>query len=268
MLLAARNTGPLDGPVLRAAAAVELLHMATLVHDDVLDGAELRRGLPTVARTYGDEMAVSTGNFLLAQAFAELAGTGDAAAVAALAEVAWGLSEGERLQADDAFRTTVTVDDYLRRCRLKTADLFSVACRLGAQMTGLGRETVEALGAFGDSLGLSFQMLDDILDLTGDEAVTGKRRGADLRDGTVTLPIVLAIEARPDIGPRLVTCRDNETCLEGVVDDVLASGSIERARALALEFVDDARGRLADCPSGFERELLDELAGSLVDRYS
>ncbi len=105
MLLAARNTGPLDGPVLRAAAAVELLHMATLVHDDVLDGAELRRGLPTVARTYGDEMAVSTGNFLLAQAFAELAGSGDAAAVAALSEVAWGLSEGERLQADDAFRT-------------------------------------------------------------------------------------------------------------------------------------------------------------------
>ena len=268
VLLAARNTAPLEGAVVDAAAAVELLHMATLVHDDVLDGADLRRGLPTVARTYGDEMAVSTGNFLLAQAFAVLAETGDEAAVAALAEVAWGLSEGERLQADDAFRVTVTVDDYLRRCRLKTADLFSVACRLGAQVTGLGDETVVALGAFGDSLGLSFQMLDDILDLTGDENVTGKRRGADLRDGTVTLPLVLAIAARPDIGPRLITCRDNETCLEGVLDDVLAGDSIERARAMALDFVDDARGRLADCPSGFERELLDELAGSLVDRYS
>ena len=268
VLLAARNTGPLDGPVLRAAAAVELLHMATLVHDDVLDGAELRRGLPTVARTYGDEMAVSTGNFLLAQAFAELAGAGDATAVAALSEVAWGLSEGERLQAADAFRTSVTVEDYIRRCRLKTADLFSVACRLGAQMTGLGPETVEALGAFGDSLGLSFQMLDDILDLTGDEAVTGKRRGADLRDGTVTLPIVLAIEARPDIGPRLLACRENATCLEGVVDDVLASGSIERARGMALDFMNEARRRLADCPSGFEHELLDELAASMVDRYS
>jgi len=268
VLLAARNTAPLEGAVVDAAAAVELLHMATLVHDDVLDGADLRRGLPTVARTYGDEMAVSAGNFLLAQAFAVLAETGDEAAVAALAEVAWGLSEGERLQADDAFRVTVTVDDYLRRCRLKTADLFSVACRLGAQVTGLGEETVVALGAFGDSLGLSFQMLDDVLDLTGDENVTGKRRGADLRDGTVTLPLVLAIAARPDIGPRLITCRDNETCLEGVLDDVLASGSIERARAMALEFVDDARGRLAECPSGFERELLDELAGSLVDRYS
>ncbi len=268
VLLAARNTGPLDGAVTRAAAAVELLHMATLVHDDVLDGAELRRGLPTVARTYGDQMAISTGNYLLAQAFAELAGSGDAAAVAELSEVAWGLSEGERLQADDAFRTTVSVDDYLHRCRLKTADLFSAACRLGARMSGLGDETVEALGAFGDSLGLSFQMLDDILDLTGDEAVTGKRRGADLRDGTVTLPIVLAIATRPDIGPRLLTCRDNETCLEGVVDDVRESGSIERARAMALDFMNEARRRLAACPSGFERELLDELAGSMVDRYS
>jgi len=268
VLLAARNTAPLEGAVVNAAAAVELLHMATLVHDDVLDGADLRRGLPTVARTYGDEMAVSVGNFLLAQAFAVLAETGDTAAVDELAEVAWGLSEGERLQAGDAFRITVTVDEYLHRCRLKTADLFSVACRLGAQVTGLGDETVAALGEFGGSLGLSFQMLDDVLDLTGDESVTGKRRGADLRDGTVTLPLVLAIAARPDIGPRLITCRDNETCLEGVLDDVVASGSIERARAMALDFVNEARGRLAGCPSGFERELLDELAGSLVDRYS
>jgi len=268
VLLSARNTGPLDGPVLRAATAVELVHMATLVHDDVLDQADLRRGLPTVACSYGDQMAVSTGNFLLAQAFGELADTGDASAVTDLSEVAWGLSEGERLQAGDAFRLTVTVDDYLRRCRLKTADLFAVACRLGAQLSGLGDENVTALGAFGDSLGLSFQILDDILDLTGDEAVTGKRRGTDLRDGTVTLPIVLALEAQPDIGPRLATCHDDETCLAQVVDDVLASGSVDGARAIALDFMNRARALLAACPGGFERELLDELAGSLVDRYN
>jgi len=265
VLLSARHTRP---PVLRAASAVELVHMATLVHDDVLDQADLRRGLPTVARSYGDQMAVSTGNFLLAQAFAELSDTGDAGAVADLSEVAWGLSEGERLQAADAFRLTVTVDDYLQRCRLKTADLFAVACRLGARLSGLGDENVAALGAFGDSLGLSFQILDDILDLTGDEAVTGKRRGTDLRDGTVTLPIVLALEARPEIGPRLVTCRDNETCLEGVVEDVLACGSIEGARTIALDFMNKARALLGACPGGFERELLDKLAGSMVDRYN
>ncbi|HMK92663.1 MAG TPA: polyprenyl synthetase family protein [Thermoleophilia bacterium] len=268
VLLAARNTGPLDGPVLRAAAAVELLHMATLVHDDVLDGADLRRGLPTVAKQYGDDMAVSTGDFLLAQAFAELSATADRRAVALLSEVAWGLSEGERLQALDAFNLSVGVDDYLRRCRLKTADLFSAACRLGALLTGLSDETVEALGAFGDSLGLAFQILDDIIDLTGDEAVTGKRRGADLRDGTVTLPIVLALEARPEIGPRLEGCRHDETSLAGVLDEVLASGGAERAREIALQFMDEARRRLADCPGGFERELLDELAVSLMDRYS
>ena len=268
VLLSARNTAPHDGAVLRAAAAVELLHMATLVHDDVLDGADLRRGLPTVVRQYGPEMAVSTGNYLLAQAFSELTATGDRRAVALLSEVAWGLSEGERLQAADAFNAAVGLDDYLRRCRLKTADLFSAACRLGALLSGLGTESVDALGAFGDSLGLSFQILDDILDLTGDEFVTGKRRGADLRDGTVTLPIVLALEARPDIGPRLERCRDDEAVLAEVLDQVVASGGIERARELALGFMDEARRRLAECPGGFERELLDELAGSLVDRYS
>ena len=126
--IGARATGlPFDpSKTRRLGACMEMIHMATLVHDDVLDGADLRRGLPTVARTYGDEMAVSTGNFLLAQAFAELAGSGDAAAVAALSEVAWGLSEGERLQAADAFRTSVTVEDYIRRCRL---NFHPVQCR-------------------------------------------------------------------------------------------------------------------------------------------
>ena len=188
--------------------------MATLVHDDVLDGAELRRGLPTVSAntaTKWPSRPATTCWRRLRRARRRRRRRGGPA----LAEVAWGLSEGERLQADDAFRTTVTVEEYMRRCRLKTADLFSAACRLGAQMTGLSGETVAALGDFGDSLGLSFQMLDDILDLTGDEAVTGKRRGADLRDGTVTLPIVLALEARPESGPRLLAAATTRPASRG-----------------------------------------------------
>jgi geranylgeranyl pyrophosphate synthase len=267
VLLAARNTAPLDGAVMRAAAAVELLHMATLVHDDVLDGAELRRGHPTVLEQFGAEAAVSTGNYLLAQAFNQLVQARDPVALELLSRVALGLSEGERLQAADAFSASLTVDEYLHRCRLKTADLFAACGRLGAMLTGLSADTVEALAAFGDSLGLAFQILDDILDLTGDQADTGKRQGTDLRDGTVTLPIVFALEARPDIGPRLERCTGDETILEGVVADVVASGGVERARKLALDYLEDARGRLASCRGGFERELLNELAGSVVDRY-
>jgi len=267
VLLAARNTASLDGAVVRAAASVELLHMATLVHDDVLDGAELRRGRPTVLKQFGGEAAVSAGNYLLAQAFNQLVKTRDPVAVELLSRVALGLSEGERLQAADAFSATLTVDQYLHRCRLKTADLFAACGRLGALITGLSADTVEALAAFGDSLGLAFQILDDILDLTGDEAATGKRRGTDLRDGTVTLPILFALEARPEIGPRLEHCTDDEAVLDGVVADVVESGGVERARKLALDYLQDARGRLATCRGGFERELLNELAGSVVDRY-
>ena len=175
--------------------------------------------------------------------------------------------KGERLQAGDAFRESVTVDEYLHRCRLKTADLFAACGRLGAHLSGLSADTVEALAAFGDSLGLAFQILDDILDLTGEEAETGKRRGTDLRDGTVTLPIVFALEARPDIGPRLERCGDDPAVVDGVIADVVATGGVERARKLALDYMQDARARLAACRGGFERELLNELAGSVVDRY-
>jgi geranylgeranyl pyrophosphate synthase len=268
VLLAARNTAPLEGAVVRAAVAVELLHMATLVHDDVLDGATLRRGAATVFSEYGPEAATAVGDFLLAQSFAQLAQSRDPAAVDLLSAVALGLSEGERLQAADAYRATLTVDEYLHRCRLKTADLFAACGRLGAMITGLSDDAVEALGAFGDSLGLAFQIFDDILDLTGDPAVTGKQRGTDLRDGTVTLPIVMALEARPDIGPRLERCRDDEAVVVEIIRDVEESGAVERARHLAVEYVEAARVLLSECQGGFEKELLNELAGSVVDRYS
>jgi geranylgeranyl pyrophosphate synthase len=267
VLLAARNTADL-GSVVDAAAAVELLHMATLVHDDVLDAAELRRGRPTVVAGYGASTAVATGDFLLAASFAQLARTGDSRAVDLLAKAAVGLSEGERLQADDAFRVTLTVDEYLRRCRLKTADLFAACGRLGALLTGLDETTVEALGAFGVALGLAFQIFDDVLDLTGDEQAMGKRRGTDLRDGTITLPIVMALEAGPDIGPRLEACATDDAVAAALIADVAGCGAIERAREMALAFIDDARARLEESQGGFERELLTELAGSVVDRYS
>jgi geranylgeranyl pyrophosphate synthase len=268
VLLAARNAAPLDGAVIRAASAVELLHMATLVHDDVLDGAELRRGRPTVARQFGAEVAVSTGDYLLAQAFNQLALARDPRALELLSEVALGLSEGERLQAADAFRVSLTVDEYVRRCRLKTADLFAACGSLGALLTGLSDDAVDAMGAFGRSLGLAFQILDDILDLTGEEEATGKRLGTDLRDGTVTLPIVLAIEERPDIADRLPLCADDEVVRAEVLRDVVASSAIVRSRELAVRYVEQARAGLESSRGGFERQLLTELAGSIVDRLA
>ncbi|HEY4996343.1 MAG TPA: polyprenyl synthetase family protein, partial [Solirubrobacteraceae bacterium] len=191
VVLAAESAGgPPDTPdgeerLIRAAVAVELVHSATLVHDDLIDGALLRRGHPTVAATAGRQVAVATGDLLFSRAFAELARNGDPAQLRALSEASSALAEGELLQREDAYASHVAVERYLRRCELKTAALFEAACRLGALTGAEGSPALaEALGAFARRIGLAFQMLDDILDVSGPVERTGKARGTDLLDGT------------------------------------------------------------------------------------
>jgi geranylgeranyl pyrophosphate synthase len=268
VLLCARRSAPLDDAVVHAAAAVELLHMATLVHDDVLDGAALRRGRPTVVSESGAAVATSVGNYLFAGAFAEVVASGDPRAVARLSDVAAGLSEGEVHQMREAYDVHVSPESYLRRCTLKTADLFAVSCRLGAQVTGVEESSVVQLEDFGRLLGLAFQIFDDILDFTGDESRTGKKLGTDVRDGTVTLPLVYALEASPELAP-LVSLRDKSADqVAEVVAEVCLSGALARARESALAYIAAARERLAACRADVEKDLLGELAGQVVDRYS
>ena len=182
--------------VLRAAVAVELVHSATLVHDDVLDAAPLRRGRPTVVATAGRAMATATGDLLFSRAFAELAGGGSAEAVRVLSDASSALAQGELLQREDAWDATISRERYEQRCDLKTARLFEAACRLGA-LGGDG--DADLLGRFGRSIGLAFQLLDDVLDVSGPAERTGKHRGTDLLDGTVTLPLILARERDPEL---------------------------------------------------------------------
>lgn len=267
-LLCARPGRPLGEPVLRAAVAVELLHMASLVHDDVLDRAELRRGRPTVAREFGVDLAVSAGNHLMACAFMELAGAGHPPAVEVLSRTAVGLSEGEILQRDEAHDVRATQVAYERRCERKTAGLFAAACRLGAMLSGAGEETIAAVGEYGRLSGLAFQVFDDILDCTGDEVTTGKQPGADVRDGTITLPLIYLLETRPDLAPVLGAAQPSERDVAAVLEAVAASDALERARAVALRYIDQARSVLDRCSDPIERELLDEIAAQVVDRYS
>ena len=263
-LLCSRRDAELTEPVLRAAASVELLHMATLVHDDILDRAELRRGRATVAHEFGADIAVSSGNFLLARAFTELVG----ARVALLSAAAVGLSEGEVLQRDDAHRVTVTAADYERRCERKTADLFAAACGLGATLSGAGDQVAAAVTEFGRLIGLAFQVFDDILDLSGDEQAIGKRPGADVRDGTITLPLILALECRPGLGALLARAAIDDSDVDVVLAEVGRCGALEGARAVALGYIEQARMVLDACPDLVERELLNEVAARVVDRYS
>jgi len=251
--------------LVRAATAVELVHSATLVHDDVLDAAALRRGVPTVVASAGRSAATATGDLLFARAFAELAENGRVDEIRVLSDASCALAEGELRQRADAWDAAVPVERYLARCELKTARLFEAACRLGALESG-GDD--RALGAFGRRIGLAFQLLDDVLDVSGPASRTGKHRGTDLLDGTVTLPYILARERDPELAeldPR--TIRDPETA-ERVCDRIEATGALDEARRRALEIVDDAKARLADSLPARQRAALELVANGVVARYA
>ncbi len=250
--------------VVAAAAAVELLHMATLVHDDVLDAAELRRGRPTVFADGGRGAATATGDLLFSRAFAELAATGSEAAVGALSAASSALARGELMQRADAWSDDVTPERYLERCRLKTASLFEASCRLGALFGGRP-ELAGALGSFGERLGVAFQMLDDVLDVAGPPERTGKPRGADLLDGTVTLPLILARRRDPSLAGT-VRCAEEAAA---VCDRIAATGALEEAREQALGYVREAKRALDGLELSEHRtRALHLVADGVVERYA
>jgi geranylgeranyl pyrophosphate synthase len=240
--------------------------MATLVHDDVLDRAPMRRGRPTVFWSAGRGAATATGDFLFSRAFAQLAATGSAAAVKALSDASSSLARGELMQRDDAFSPDVTEARYLERCTLKTGKLFEAACRLGAVLGDPGEDAADALGRFGDRIGLAFQLFDDVLDLSGPPDQTGKSRGTDLLDGTVTLPVIYAREEDPSLREaRPATATE----AEALCDRIAATAALDRARERALEFVGDAKSILAALSlADNQRSALNLVADGVVERYS
>jgi geranylgeranyl pyrophosphate synthase len=247
-----------------AAVAVELIHAATLVHDDVLDGSDLRRGRPTVVASAGRLAATATGDLLFSRAFAELAGTGSVPSVRVLSRASSQLARGELMQRADAWNPRVSVDRYLERCRLKTAVLFRSACELGA-IHGGGE--VATLGGFGETIGLAFQLFDDVLDVTGPPERTGKPRGADLLDGTVTLPLILARQLDADLAaldPRSVLTAEQAAA---VCDRIAASGGLAGARERAMAMVERAKASLPTLPDR-QRAALELVADGVVDRYA
>jgi geranylgeranyl pyrophosphate synthase len=257
----------------RAATAVELVHMATLVHDDVLDHAPLRRGRPTVAATSGRGPATATGDLLFSRAFALLAEAGDAEQVALLSDASVALAEGELAQRHDEHDTSISAERYLQRCRLKTGRLFECACLMGwVARSGSAGQHGDGSGAdqlrdFGAEVGLAFQLLDDVLDVTGPAERTGKARGTDLLDGTVTLPLIVAMRRDPSLAEVELRGLDPAGA-ERICDRIAASGALEEVRSQALEMVASAKRKLSAAPFDAEqRELLEMVADGLVDRY-
>jgi geranylgeranyl pyrophosphate synthase len=257
-----------DQRLVRAAVAVELVHSATLVHDDLIDGAQLRRGRPTVAAVAGRQTAVATGDLLFSRAFAELARNGDAEQLCALSEASSALAAGELLQREDAYAADVTVERYLHRCELKTAALFEAACRLGALLARRSTAALaDALGLFARRIGLAFQMLDDVLDVSGPVERTGKAPGADLLDGTVTLPLILARERDETLGQLDLETLRGPRDAESLCGRIAATGALDEARERALAVVAEAKAALPRSLPGARTQLLELLADAVVERY-
>jgi octaprenyl-diphosphate synthase len=238
-------------PSVAAGVSVELVHMATLVHDDLVDGARLRRGLPAAWSVYGAAAAKAAGDYLYACAFTVLTETGDERAVTTLADAALCLARGEALQQQQTHDPGTSIEAYLERCALKTGKLIEAACLLGSG--GDAR-----LGAYGTNLGIAFQIADDILDCAGQTQETGKIPGTDLREGTPTMPLLYA--AQQDEVVRAALAGGS---LDGALVRVAATDALERSRAAALDYAARARACLRAHP---RRDELLALTDAVVDR--
>ena len=246
-LLVFLSAPPGEEPSLAAGVAVELVHMATLVHDDLIDRAHFRRGKAAAWSVHGPEAARATGDYLFARAFAELTATGDAAAVAILADATLCLARGEAMQRTQTHDPSTSVDAYIERCALKTGKLFEASCRLGG-----------GSGDYGLALGVAFQIADDVLDCSGATIETGKIAGTDLRDGTPTLPLLLAAEEDDVVRAALAGGP-----LDGALTRVAATGALERSRDVALDYARQARA----CLNGeLHRDELESLTHAVVNR--
>jgi geranylgeranyl pyrophosphate synthase len=247
-LLVYLSTPPAAEPPVVVGVAVELVHMATLMHDDLIDGARVRRGRESAWSAYGPDAARAAGDYLFARAFAELSASGDPQSVGILADATLCLARGEAMQRRQRFDPDTSIEAYLERCTLKTGKLFEAACRLAG-----------GSGSFGLALGVAFQITDDILDCSGVTIETGKIAGTDLREGTPTLPLLLA--AQRDDSVRAALAGGSQ--LDGALLRVASTGAIEESREVALAYARNARA----CLNGeLHREELESLTDAVVER--
>ena len=252
-------------------AAVEFVHMATLVHDDVVDNTATRRGQPTANAVFGNGVAVLSGDYILARAMRLLALDGDLRIIRTVSEITVDMSEGEVMEISATGKPDLALTDYLEILRKKTAVFVEGCCRCGAILAGAEERFEQALADYGYRLGMAFQLADDLLDYTGDPCVTGKPRGSDLRDGRATLPFLLGLEtATVREKKRLLTAfgnarLDDEDVLE-VCGILTNHGAFERTRESARDHVEKADAALSLLPPSTARECFTALTGFVVQR--
>lgn len=250
----------------RLAEIIEMIHTASLIHDDVLDESDMRRGKETVHQLYGTRVAVLAGDFMFAQSSWYLANLENLEVIKLISQVIKDFASGEIKQASSLFDCDVELEDYLLKSYYKTASLIAASTKGAAIFSGVDRSTAEAMYEYGKNLGLSFQVVDDILDFTQSAEQLGKPAGSDLAKGNLTAPVIFALEKEPKLRDFI----ENEFCetgsLEEAMELVKQSGGIERAQELAKEKADLAIQSLQCLPQGAYRSALEDMVLFNLDR--
>jgi octaprenyl-diphosphate synthase len=272
VLLCSKLGEPDIASAVKVAAAVELIHTATLLHDDSIDRSHLRRGLPTINRLWSDQVSVIMGDHLFCSAFRLLHDVGLFEIASVFSRGSDRLTLGEMFQMDLRGQMDVSEESYTEMIKLKTGALFAASCEAGSLAGGLPAGQMERLSAYGEHIGIAFQMIDDVLDLVGDQEAMGKPTGNDLRDGRITLPLIIALKnaGRAEAGRMIDIISSkgaDETDWEDVIDFVRVNGGIDYTRDRATDLAARARA----CVEGFDpspaRRSLILLTERLVSRH-
>jgi len=269
-LLTGQMLGAPRERLITLAAAVEMLHTATLVHDDLIDGALLRRGNPTLNSQWSPPATVLTGDFIFARAAKLAAETDHLPLMKLFAETLAIIVNGELTQLFVS-RSITSRDDYFKRIYAKTASLLEMTTRAAAMISPVSENTVEAMRQYGYHLGMAFQIVDDVLDFTGEQSEVGKPVGSDLLQGLVTLPAIHYAEAHPDdpdIHCLTNGCYSEHERMERLMQAVRKSDGVEKSLEEARGFIEKALESLADMPGGVEHEALEGLARYTISRRS
>lgn len=249
------------------ATVVEMFHIATLVHDDVIDDSRLRRGKETIQSKYGKEYAVYIGDYLFCICFKILASTASLQSIQLDSKAMSRICLGEVEQLNSRFQKEVSVKNYLKRISGKTAELFSLSLYIGAAESDCEPKLARLFWNIGHNIGMAFQIIDDILDYTSSDEELGKEAGHDLRDGVYTLPLIYALEKEPEDLRRLLDKKDlNEEEIKRVIELTQQYGGIDKARTLAKKYTDKAYSFIKRLPDNEYKIILQEITELLLSR--
>ncbi len=268
-LLTGRIYGYKINDILPVAMALELIHMATLVHDDVVDASVTRRGKPTVRAKWGNVVSVQTGDYLLAKALVLISQINKPQISRILAEVSVEMSRGEIQQIKASYDIRQTLQDYYYRIKRKTALLISASCELGAIISEAPKRQVWALRSYGHALGMAFQIMDDILDITAKPSEFGKPVGGDIQQGIMTMPMILALKSSPQkqhLSELLGKHEKSRDEVNEAIDLIKKSGGVEQSLRWVDKYVERAKKYLGELPNTPTRKALSEMAEFLRER--